>query len=177
MKKIYSEVRCDYHDDDAHFTTIDAWRSGDDNEEGKVVAVVHDSGDVWYIEPDARVDEGVAKAILEVKNRLGCNLDTKAMLLDRLVSAQENYHNFIKGCIEKLPEKTAAVMQEDGEPLLWTDIVDNIAVTLEIDKICVGDNGFLLVHIKSCDFNPEDTWHYLKDLQGDWSAILDYVQL
>ena len=71
MKKIYAEVRCDYHDDDAHFTTIDAWMTEDDNEEGKVVAVVHDSGDVWYIETDARIDEEVEKAILEVKNRLG----------------------------------------------------------------------------------------------------------
>ena len=71
MKKIYSDVKCDFHDDDAHFTTIDAWKSDDDMEEGKVVAVVHDSGDVWYIETDARIDEEVEKAILEVKNRLG----------------------------------------------------------------------------------------------------------
>jgi hypothetical protein len=65
-----TEVRNDYRDEAAHFTTIDAWRTGDDDEEGKVVAVVHDSGDYWYIDPDAINDPMVEQAIKEVQQRL-----------------------------------------------------------------------------------------------------------
>ena len=176
MKKIYAEVRCDFHDDDAHFTTIDAWMTEDDNEEGKVVAVVHDSGDVWYIEPDARLDEGVANAILEVKNRLGRNLDTKTKLMRDIVMAQEDYLNFVKGSISKLPDKTASLMNEGGENLRWLNKDGDTLVEVELDKICLGDDGFLLVHICKTDWNRDNTWCYLKDID-DWSLLLDYVQL
>ena len=70
MKEIYKEVRNDYHDGSSNFTTIDAWLTDDDNEEGKVVAVVHDSGDYWIIDPDAGYDPKVMNAINEVRSRL-----------------------------------------------------------------------------------------------------------
>ena len=71
---MFGEVRNDYHDDDNHYTTIDAWETEDDSEEGRVVAVVHDSGDVFYVDNAARNSDMVRTAILEVKQRLGVKL-------------------------------------------------------------------------------------------------------
>lgn len=71
---MFAEVRNNFHDDDNHYTTIDAWESEDDNEEGRVVAVVHDSGDVFYVDNAARNSDMVRTAILEVKQRLGVKL-------------------------------------------------------------------------------------------------------
>ena len=71
---MFGEVRNDYHDDQNHYTTIDAWETEDDSEEGKVVAVVHDSGDVFFVDNAARNSDMVCTAILEVKQRLGVEL-------------------------------------------------------------------------------------------------------
>lgn len=65
---LYEEVRCDYHDDENHYTTIDAWEPNCD--EGKVVAVVHDSGDVRFIDNAARASRKVLEAIDHVKETL-----------------------------------------------------------------------------------------------------------
>lgn len=60
----WTEIRNDYEDDG--FRRIDAWKTGDDNEEGQVIAVVDMmSGRVLYNEPLARVDEFAQKIIQE----------------------------------------------------------------------------------------------------------------
>lgn len=69
---LYEEVRCDYHDDENHYTTIDAWEYN--CEEGKVVAVVHDSGDVWFIDNAARASRKVLEAIDHVKETLKADM-------------------------------------------------------------------------------------------------------
>ena len=77
MKRIYAEVRCDYYDAYDNFWTVDAWMSADENdEEGKVVAVINGTtGDVWYCDPDARldstVDELIKAKVKEIRNPLG----------------------------------------------------------------------------------------------------------
>ena len=63
-----TEIRNDYNNDEG-FTTIDVWE--DDNENGRVVAVVHKSGDVFFIDNRLRFDEEVQTAIKEVKERQG----------------------------------------------------------------------------------------------------------
>lgn len=62
-----TEVRNDYNDGEG-FTTIDVWEN--DEEEGRVVAVVHDSGDVYFIDNGLRFNEEIQTAINEVKERL-----------------------------------------------------------------------------------------------------------
>lgn len=65
-KEYYSEVRNDYYDEEDHFYRIDAWKTGDDNEDGKVIAVVHyPSADVYYIEPEAMSSPMAQEAIKE----------------------------------------------------------------------------------------------------------------
>ncbi len=60
----YAEVKNDYLDETDGFWRIDAWETGDYDEEGKVVAYVHDaSGDAVITEPLARLSEKVKEAI------------------------------------------------------------------------------------------------------------------
>lgn len=63
-KESYAEVHNDYFDESDHFWRIDAWKTSDDDETGKVVAVIHDpSGDIYYVEPEARFSPMVQEAI------------------------------------------------------------------------------------------------------------------
>lgn len=70
MKK-YTEIRNDYFDSSSNYWTIDAWTSDDDNEEGRVIAVVNGTtGDVWFIDNTCRNDENVLSAIRDVQARI-----------------------------------------------------------------------------------------------------------
>lgn len=62
--KHYNEIKSNYRD--GNFTCIDAWETDDENEEGKVIAVVHNSGDVYYIDKRAMYDEQVTAEINKV---------------------------------------------------------------------------------------------------------------
>lgn len=62
----YSEVRCDYNDGNGYWT-VDAWKNGNDDEEGKVIAVINDTtADVYYIEVEARLS-AMVKEIVDAK--------------------------------------------------------------------------------------------------------------
>lgn len=64
-KKDYHEVRNSYNNGEG-FYTIDAWKTADCNEEGKVVAVIEEnSGNVYFINATARNSEKVQNAIRE----------------------------------------------------------------------------------------------------------------
>lgn len=76
MKKIYNHVEINYHNPDTHFWCVDAWKN--DEDEGRVVGVIHDSGDAYIYDPDAiiceNVNEAVADKVAEIKaNRLAVN--------------------------------------------------------------------------------------------------------
>lgn len=68
--KDYAEVRNDYFDETDNFWRIDAWETDDDNEDGKVVAYVHTSGDAVICEPKARNSALVKEAIKELQQRI-----------------------------------------------------------------------------------------------------------
>ena len=70
MRK-FSYVENTYYDEESHFHAIDAWIGNED--EGKIVAVVHDSGDVWYIDNTARYDDLVQERIKELVDKLKAN--------------------------------------------------------------------------------------------------------
>lgn len=67
-KDIYEIVDNYFYDENNHFHCIDAYKWGE--EEGHVVAVVHDSGDVWFCHPEARISEKVRNAINDVKGEI-----------------------------------------------------------------------------------------------------------
>lgn len=64
-ERYYDEVRNNYTD--GNFTYIDAWEH--DKDEGHTVAVVHGTGDVFYI-PGYRIDSLVEEAIDEVIDKI-----------------------------------------------------------------------------------------------------------
>lgn len=69
----YSEIKCDHLGTDGYWY-VDAWRSDNPNEEGRVVAAINDkTGDVFYTEPEAifsiPVQEVVKAKIAEIKAR------------------------------------------------------------------------------------------------------------
>ena len=62
----YAEVRCDYLDETNMFWSVDAWKTGDDNEAGQTVAYIDDiTGRVLYTDPDARTSELVHEVIAD----------------------------------------------------------------------------------------------------------------
>ena len=66
MKEFYSEVKCDYNNNEG-FWCVDAWRTGSGDEEGKVVAVINDTtGDVFYCEPEARLSPMVSEVVKQM---------------------------------------------------------------------------------------------------------------
>lgn len=74
MKEFYSEVKCNYLNDEGYWC-VDAWRTGDGDEEGKVVAVINDkTGDVFYCEPEARLSPMVADAVKQRKELIERNV-------------------------------------------------------------------------------------------------------
>lgn len=62
----WEEVRCDHLDEIDLFWRVDAWKTDDDCEEGKVIAYIDDlTGRVLYIDPLARTDELAQEVIME----------------------------------------------------------------------------------------------------------------
>ena len=77
MKEFYSEVKCDYNNDEGYWC-VDAWRTGDDNEEGKVIAAIHETaGDVFYCEPEARISPMAQEVIKEKVDEIKINLEMR----------------------------------------------------------------------------------------------------
>ena len=71
----WAEIRCDYMDEGDRFWSVDAWKTADDNEEGKVIAYIDDiTGRVIYIDPVARVDKYAQEVINEQISQLECPL-------------------------------------------------------------------------------------------------------
>lgn len=61
--KVYGEVRIDYFDQDANFWCVDAWKSDNDDEEGKCVGIIHPSGDYYIFDYKAMFCENVIDAV------------------------------------------------------------------------------------------------------------------
>lgn len=63
MKRIYNHVEINYYNDATHFWCVDAWKN--DEDEGRVVGVIHDSGDAYIYDPDAIICENVNEAVAD----------------------------------------------------------------------------------------------------------------
>lgn len=64
-KRHWSEIKSDYEEEGLRY--IDAWETADNDEEGRVIAVVDMyTGRVIYNEPVARVDKGAQEVIKSV---------------------------------------------------------------------------------------------------------------
>lgn len=62
----YKEIRNDFYDEEEKKYFIDAWRTGNDNEEGKVIAKVDPvTKEVEYLDEKARTDKYAQEVIAE----------------------------------------------------------------------------------------------------------------
>lgn len=103
----FSYVKCDYNNGDG-FWCVDAWRTDDDNEEGKVVAYVHETtGDVAYADPDARFSPLVKEVVdAKVKEIMEENFaDKRNQLIIRIWASFcfnfSNYNSIVRYMCEK----------------------------------------------------------------------------
>lgn len=62
MKKIYDHVEINYNDS-THFWRVDAWKNNEDK--GRVVGVIHESGDAYIYDQDALICENVNEAVAD----------------------------------------------------------------------------------------------------------------
>lgn len=64
-ERIWGEIRSDYTEDETGITHIDAWVTGDDDEEGKTIATIDDFGNVKYVDERAKSDQYAQEVIQE----------------------------------------------------------------------------------------------------------------
>ena len=65
-QSIWTEIRCDFFDEEEQAWLVDAWKTGDDNEEGEVIAKISKYGSVYYVNDNAKQDV-YAQAIINEK--------------------------------------------------------------------------------------------------------------
>ena len=65
-KSRWTEIRCDFFDEEEKYWFVDAWKTGNDNEEGEVIAKISESGEVVYLNTEAEDDE-YAKEVIDEK--------------------------------------------------------------------------------------------------------------
>jgi hypothetical protein len=71
--RIWAEIKNDFEDDGEIY--IDAWKTEDDNEDGRVIAKVKANGDVEYIDERAKTDMYAQEMIKEARESLGYMAD------------------------------------------------------------------------------------------------------
>lgn len=121
MKKFlyskWTEIRCNYMDDD-NFWSVDAWQTSDDNEEGKVIAIIDDcTGRVYYIDPSARIDDYAQEIISEKREEIKDHvLEKKEML--------ESVYNFLVENEQYGDDWSDAKLVLDAINAVYTDITE-----------------------------------------------------
>lgn len=98
-------------------TSIDAWKTMDDNEEGRVIArvLLSNHGDILvdYHDNVARVDTAAQAAIAEAKKEL-----------------ESYYRESVVGLAEKEPEPARSIQAEEPTIALWARLGVSLNVTL-----------------------------------------------
>lgn len=64
-KSKWTEIRCDFFDEEEKYWLVDAWKTGDDNEEGEVIAKISEAGEVVYLDEEAKTDKYAQEVIEE----------------------------------------------------------------------------------------------------------------
>ena len=67
----WSDIRCDFFDEEEEKYFVDAWKTDDDNEEGTVIAKVnYKTKEVEYLDNDARTDAYAQEIINETLKQI-----------------------------------------------------------------------------------------------------------
>jgi hypothetical protein len=72
MKNIWKEIKAEHTDEETGITSVDAWTSPDDNENGAVIVTIDDKGNPTYLDERAKSDkyaqEVIQEAIKEIED-------------------------------------------------------------------------------------------------------------
>ena len=130
-KTYWAEIRCNYMDDTDRFWRVDAWKTENESEEGKVIAYIDDiRGRVLYIDPLAGVDETVKELVEEKQKEIADR--NKAMQVDLWDILMAHYGHPVEIAIYGDPDNPASVTLEDME--------ENAAILdAEIYNICARE--------------------------------------
>lgn len=91
-KRIWSEIRTNNIDEETGITTVDAWLTGNDNEEGCVIATIDDKGFQTYIDFRAKSDKIAQEVIQEAVERISNERHT---LVDKVIERLKQ--DFLEG--------------------------------------------------------------------------------
>ena len=97
---IWSEIRCNFYNDEEHVWVVDAWLTEDDNEPGDVIAEINDSGIVTYLDKNAKTDpyaqEIIAEKIKSIKENAALE-DCVKNLIDEIDKRLSNAYKVLEG--------------------------------------------------------------------------------
>lgn len=104
-ESIWSEIRCNFYDEEEHVWVVDAWLTGGDNESGKFIAKIHDSGKVTYLDEKAKTDpyaqEIIAEKIKSIKEDAALE-DCVKNLIDEIDKRLSNAYKVLEGTSDTL---------------------------------------------------------------------------
>lgn len=97
---IWSEIRCNFYDEEEHVWIVDAWLTEDYNEPGDVIAKINASGKVTYLderaEKDPYVQEIIAEKIKSIKEDAALE-DCVKNLIDEIDKRLSNAYKVLEG--------------------------------------------------------------------------------
>lgn len=97
---IWSEIRCNFYDEEEHAWIVDAWLTEDYNEPGDVIAKINASGKVTYLderaEKDPYVQEIIAEKIKSIKEDAALE-DCVKNLIDEIDKRLSNAYKVLEG--------------------------------------------------------------------------------
>ena len=104
-ESIWSEIKCNFYDEKEHVWVVDAWLTGDDNESGKFIAKIHESGKVTYFDEKAKTDmyaqEIIAEKIKSIKENAALE-DCIKNLIDKIDERLSNDYKVLEGTSDTL---------------------------------------------------------------------------
>ena len=174
MTEKFNAVKCDYNNEEG-FWCVDAWKTSNPNEGGRVVAFIHEkTGQIAYADPDARVSSLAQEVILDkVRQIRSCD----GMEPYELIPSFDVLYEGIKNYILRYQGKKGFVSTQNlrKSPICCLDYVDGQNVEYKIHGIRVKDGsleilfdcdnvGFNNIEYQVADFNsPDADWRSLRD--------------
>lgn len=150
----YKEVRCNFLNDEDGFWRVDAWKTDDDNEEGRTVALIDSTSDrVIYIDPVARYDSRVAEFIKE-KSVKDVSIKDEAGTITQ-------YFDTAAGKLVVQIEKEEDVGTDNVfvgiRPIGFeNDYIDLVGVKVITDKDYIGEDPYAIKVLAFADPSSED---------------------
>ncbi len=80
--RIWAEIKTDYTEEATGITHVDAWVTGDENEDGRTIATIDDKGFTTYIDERAKKDEIAQEEIQDAIRRIE---DARYKLIDKVI--------------------------------------------------------------------------------------------